>query len=129
MYIRPLKVGQLQLTNNLIQGPLAGYSCAPFRLITHRLGQPAYCTSEMISAKYLASRSSKPRRYLWQDPAEGLVSYQLSGDNPQDIAVATKIATDAGASLIDLNCGCPVAKIRAKGAGSKLLSEPNKITA
>ena len=129
MYIRPLKVGQLQLANNLIQGPLAGYSCAPFRLITHRLGQPAYCTSEMISAKDLIHRVVKPKRYLWKDPAEGLVSYQLSGDNPQDIALATKIVTDAGASLIDLNCGCPVAKIRAKGAGSKLLTEPNKIAA
>lgn len=127
MHIRPLKVGRLQLNNNLIQGPLAGYSCAPFRLITHRLGQPAYCTTEMISAKDLAHRSVKPKRYLWKDPAEGLVSYQLSGDNPQDIAAATKIVTDAGASLIDLNCGCPVTKIRAKGAGSKLLTEPNKI--
>jgi tRNA-dihydrouridine synthase B len=127
MHIRPLKVGQLQLANNLIQGPLAGYSCAPFRLITHRLGHPAYCSTEMISAKDLAHRAVKPKRYIWKAPAEGLVSYQLSGDSAKDLAVAARIVTDVGASLIDLNCGCPVAKIRAKGAGSKLLTEPSKI--
>lgn len=127
MYIKPLKVGHLQLTNNLIQGPLAGYSCAPFRLLTHRLGQPAYCTTEMLSAKDIARQAKLRKRYLWKEPAEGLVSYQLSGNDPADLASAAKIVTEAGADLIDLNCGCPVNKIRQKSAGSKLLSQPSKI--
>lgn len=127
MSIKHLKIGQLALNNNLIQGPLAGYSCAPFRLITYRYGQPAYCATEMISAKDLIKQQRK--RYIWKAPNEGVVSYQLSGNNPYELAEAAKIVTDAGANLIDLNCGCPVTKIRAKGCGSKLLSQPTKIAA
>jgi tRNA-dihydrouridine synthase B len=35
--------------------------------------------------------------------------------------------TDYGADLIDLNCGCPVQKIRSKGAGSGLLTDPARL--
>jgi len=103
---------------------LAGYSCAPFRLLTHRYGKPAFCCTEMISAKTLIHHPKVTRtRYTWKDPDEGKLCYQLSGEIPSDIALATKMVTDCGADLIDLNCGCPVTKIRAKGAGSKLLAD------
>lgn len=127
MLIKPLTLGKLVLSNNLIQGPLAGYSCAPFRLLTYRYGQPAYCVTEMISAKDLIRQPVKPKRYLWKDPAEGLVCYQLSGNEPSELAEAAKIVTDYGADLIDLNCGCPVTKIRAKNCGSRLLAQPQKL--
>jgi tRNA-dihydrouridine synthase B len=51
----------------------------------------------------------------------------LSANNPEELAQGTRIATDYGADLIDLNCGCPVKKIRSKKAGSHLLSDPQKI--
>jgi len=127
MYIKPLKIGSLEIRNNLIQGPLAGYSCAPFRKLVQRFGAPAYCTTEMISAKDLAHKATKLKRYIWKDPAEGLLCYQLSGHEPNDMAKASQIVTEAGADLIDINCGCPVTKIRSKGAGSRLLAQPEKI--
>ncbi len=127
MLIKPLKLGTLQLPSNLIQGPLAGYSCAPFRLVTHQYGKPAFCVTEMISAKDLMHRNPKPKRYLGKNPNEGLLCYQLSGNNPEFLATASALVSTAGADLIDLNCGCPVSKIRAKQAGSKLLTTPEKI--
>lgn len=129
MLIKPLKLGKLQLTSNLIQGPLAGYSCAPFRMITHQYGKPAFCATEMISAKDLVHRNPKPKRYLGKDPKEGLLCYQLSGNDPEFLAQATALVSEAHADLVDLNCGCPVGKIRAKPAGSKLLTTPEKIFA
>lgn len=129
MLIKPLQLGTLQLTSNLIQGPLAGYSCAPFRVITHKYGKPAFCVTEMISAKDLIHRQPKPKRYLGKDPEEGLLCYQLSGSDPNYLAQASELVSNHGADLIDLNCGCPVGKIRAKQAGSKLLTSPEKIHA
>lgn len=77
----------------------------------------------MISAKTLLHRNKQSnRRFIAKDPEEGPVCFQLSGSNPVELAEAVKIATDAGADLIDLNCGCPVNKIRSKGAGSSLLT-------
>ncbi len=129
MFIKPLQLGTLQLHSNLIQGPLAGYSCAPFRVIAQKYGDPAFCVTEMISAKDIMHRDPKPKRYLGKDPQEGLLCYQLSGNDPEYLGRAAALVSEHGADLIDLNCGCPVGKIRAKHAGSKLLTKPETIYA
>lgn len=119
-----LKIGSLTFDNHLIQGPLAGYSCAPFRVIAHRYGKPAYSCTEMISAKHLTASAQSRKRYLWKDPEEGFCCYQISGNSPDEVQQATSIVADAGADVIDLNCGCPVPKMRKKGVGSALLAKP-----
>lgn len=112
----------------MIQGPLAGISCAPFRFLAWKYSQPAFSCTEMISCKTLIYQSEQSRqRFVIKYPAEGPVSFQLAGNDPFEAAEATKIATDSGADLIDLNCGCPVKKIRNKGAGSSLLMNPKKL--
>jgi tRNA-dihydrouridine synthase B len=113
---------------NIIQGPLAGVSCAPFRLLTWEHGTPAFSCTEMISCKTLIYQPKASfERYVKKDPKEGPVCFQLSGNNPEELAEATKRVTDYGADLIDLNCGCPVNKIRGKGAGSSLLTNPKRL--
>jgi tRNA-dihydrouridine synthase B len=120
--VKPLKLGELTFPINIIQGPLAGVSCAPFRKLTWRYSQPAFSCTEMISCKTLLYQStSSQKRFIKIDPEEGSVCFQLAGNDPKELAEATKIVTTQGASLIDLNCGCPVKKIRRKGAGSNLL--------
>src|SRR4029079_13519419 len=85
------------------------------------------CT-EMISAKTLISQSKMlHQRLVKKYRSEGPVCFQLSANDPTELAEATRIATDYGADLIDLNCGCPVKKIRSKGAGSKLLTNTQKL--
>ncbi len=123
--IQPLNLGPLKFPINLIQGPLAGISCAPFRYLTWKYSQPAYSCTEMISCKTLIHQSKAlQKRFVTLDEREGPVSFQLSSNNPQELGEASKIVTEYGASLIDLNCGCPVKKIRSKGAGSSLLMQP-----
>jgi len=112
----------------MIQGPLAGISCAPFRRLVWQHSQPAFTCTEMISCKTLVQHSTtKMRRYIYKDPAEGPVCFQLSASDSNELAEAVKRATDYGADLIDLNCGCPVNKIRRKNAGSKHLSAPGRL--
>lgn len=122
--LKPLTLGNKTFPNNLIQGPLAGVSCAPFRALTWRYSQPAYSCTEMISCKTLIHQSNQAKhRYVSKDSEEGPVCFQLAGNDPQEVAEATKRVTDYGADIIDLNCGCPVNKIRSKGAGSRLLTD------
>ncbi len=124
-----LTIGKLALPTNVIQGPLAGYSCAPFRSLLWQHGAPAYTCTEMLSATDLACRAEQPLRYVYRDPCERLLCYQLSSHDPEPLKRAASIVTKAGADLIDLNCGCPVHKIRHKSAGSKLLQTPEKMYA
>lgn len=126
--IKTLTLGNKIFPNNLIQGPLAGISCAPFRVLSSRYSQPAFTCTEMISVKTLIDKpKSIQRRYLTVDPREGPVCFQLAGNDLEELAEAVKIVSDRGASLIDLNCGCPVKKMRKKGVGSSLLSQSSKL--
>lgn len=118
-----LTIGQKTFTNNLIQGPLAGVSCAPFRYLIWKYSQPAFIYTEMISCKTILYQPKLATRFLTVDPEEGPVCFQLSSQNPHELGEAVKRATELGATLIDLNCGCPVKKIRSKGAGSRLLAD------
>ena len=125
----PLTIGSLQLPNRLIQGPLAGYSCAPFRRLFSLFTPPAYSVSEMISAHDVVHRHPPDGRYLYRAPDEGKLCYQISGNNPELMANAAAILEHAGADLIDINCGCPKTKIRKKGAGSALAEKPEQLIA
>ena len=126
--IKPLTLGNTTFPVNLIQGPLAGISCAPFRSLTWRYSRPAFSCTEMISCKTIIHQPLQAKqRYISKDPAEGPVCFQLSGTDPVELAEAVKRVTAHGADLIDLNCGCPVKKIRSRGAGSKLLTNPTAL--
>jgi tRNA-dihydrouridine synthase B len=126
--IQTLHLKDREFPVNLIQGPLAGLSCAPFRRLTWQYSQPAFSCTEMISCKTLIHQPQiAQQRYIAKDSEEGPVCFQLSGNDVYELAEATKIATQHGADLIDLNCGCPVKKIRSRGAGSSLLTNTQKL--
>jgi tRNA-dihydrouridine synthase B len=126
--INPLQLGHATFPVNIIQGPLAGISCAPFRRLTWKYSKPAFSCTEMISCKTFLHQPEKSlQRFVTKAPDEGPVCFQLSANNPTELAEATQRVTHLGADLIDLNCGCPVNKIRSKGAGSSLLTQPLKL--
>lgn len=119
------QIGSLTLPHRLIQGPLAGFTCAPYRAQFAAFQRPAYCVSEMISAHDLLYR--QPPRFVSRDPAEAQLAYQLCGHDPDIMARAAEILAAMGADLIDINCGCPKTKIRKKGSGSALLANPDRL--
>lgn len=123
----PLQIGSLNIPHRLIQGPLAGYSCAPFRELFYQFTPPAYCVSEMSSAMDIINKHSKQSRYIYRSPIETKLAYQISGNDPEILAEAALQLQVQGADLIDINCGCPKTKIRKKGAGSALLEQPHKL--
>lgn len=120
----PFSIGSLQFPNRLIQGPLAGISTAPFRRLFYQFLSPAYTVTEMISAQDVITKHSVNSRYLYRASEEKRLCYQLSGVDPLILAQAALKLQHIGADLIDINCGCPKAKIRKKGAGSALMENP-----
>ncbi|MGA2654392.1 MAG: tRNA-dihydrouridine synthase family protein [Gammaproteobacteria bacterium] len=125
--IQTLTIKDKTFTSNIVQGPLAGVSCAPFRALTLTWGKPAFSYTEMISCYTLTHTNiQRQQRFIQKVPGETLC-FQLSANHPKELGLATKIVTDYGADLVDLNCGCPVKKIRSKKSGSFLLSDAGKI--
>lgn len=128
MSYQPIHIAGQDYRSPLVQGPLAGVSCAPFRELVWEHGNPAFTYTEMISCKTLIHQSKAAhRRFVYKSPEERALCFQLSANNPAELALGTRITHDYGADLIDLNCGCPVKKIRSKQAGSYLLSQPSLI--
>lgn len=117
----------ISFKKRLVQAPLAGYSCAPFRELAEFWGKPDFCCSEMLSAQHIYSKGMQRKRYTYKSPNEGLLCVQLAGEKPEVLAYAAQKALSWGADLIDLNCGCPKDKIRKKSLGSRLLENPERL--
>lgn len=124
MNVKKLTIGSLSFDSNVIQSPLAGISCSAMRRLSWRFGGLAYACTEMLSSHQLAKRIDRSPRYHHIAVDEGPVCFQLAGTCPNLMAKATVEAQRYGASLIDLNVGCPMPKIRCKGSGSTLLANP-----
>jgi tRNA-dihydrouridine synthase B len=103
--------------------PMAGVTNAPFRLICRESGA-RLLTSEEIDARAFAMGNGKTEALTLYLPEERPLVMQLLGNDAEVLAEAARRLEAAGADGIDLNMGCPVAKIVAKGQGSALMRDP-----
>lgn len=118
----------LLAAGNVVLGPMAGVTEAPFRAICKRMGAGLTCT-EMVSAKGLHYNpdSAVSRELLTLDPDETPAVVQIFGAEPGMMAEqAARIVAEHGPAVaaIDVNMGCPVSKVIAKGEGSALMRTP-----
>lgn len=118
-----LSLGRLRLRNGLWLAPMAGITNGPFRLLCAR-GGAGLVVTEMVSADSLRYGNRKSMKMLDITPGERPVAIQIFGSDPQAMALAAKLAEEAGADVIDINAGCPVKKVLKAGAGSALMKRP-----
>jgi len=103
--------------------PMAAVTNAPFRLVARECGA-GRLTSEEIDARGLVEGSARTAELASFLPEEHPIALQLLGGDPDVLAEAARRLEATGADAIDLNMGCPVAKIVAKGQGSALMRDP-----
>jgi nifR3 family TIM-barrel protein len=103
--------------------PMAAVTNAPFRLVCRECGA-GRLTSEEIDARALVLGSRTTEAIARSLPEERPIAMQLLGADPDVLAEAARRLEDAGADGIDLNMGCPVPKIVAKGQGAALMRDP-----
>lgn len=77
--------------------------------------------TEFIASDGLIREAAKSIKKLDIFDHERPMGIQLYGHNPESMVEAAIIAENAGPDLIDLNFGCPVRKIAARGAGAGML--------
>ena len=121
--IRPLRIGNVELENNLILAPMAGVTDLPFRLLCKEQGAALLCM-EMVSAKAILYKNRNTEALLTIDSREHPVSLQLFGSDPDIIAGIAHAIEDRPFDILDINMGCPVPKIVNNGEGSALMKNP-----
>jgi nifR3 family TIM-barrel protein len=100
---------------------MAGITNAPFRRLCRTFEPGGLFVSEMITARGLAERNDKTLRMARFAEDEPVRSIQLYGTEPLAIADAVRFLVDEQrADHLDLNFGCPVAKVTRKGGGAAL---------
>ena len=124
MYLHKLKIGNVELENNIILAPMAGVSDLPFRVICKKFGPSLVCT-EMVSSKALYYDSYKTKKMMNIESEKRPVSVQIFGSDPETMGFAAKEVSEF-ADIVDINMGCPAPKIVKSGDGSKLLLDLEK---
>ena len=119
MYIHKLKIGDVELENNLILAPMAGVTDKPFRIICKKFGPGLVCTG-MGSSRAMFHNDQKTKRLFDTEGEKRPVSFQIFGSDEETLAYATKYVSGF-ADIIDFNMGCPAPKVVKNGDGSRLL--------
>jgi tRNA-dihydrouridine synthase B len=110
----------------LVLAPMSGITDPSFRLLAREKGADL-CYTEMVSAEGLVRGNNGCSRLLEAYPTEGPLMGQLFGTDPAAMAEAACQVEDMGLAGVDINVGCPAAKIVKKGAGAALLREPRRL--
>jgi nifR3 family TIM-barrel protein len=122
-----LKIGDIELSNNVVLAPMAGVCNPAFRLIAKEFGCGLVC-AEMVSDKAILHGNRRTMDMLYVDEREKPLSLQIFGGDKESLVEAAKIVDQrTNADIIDINMGCPVPKITKCDAGAKWLLDPSKI--
>lgn len=121
---KKIKIGNLELQNNLLLAPMSGVNTYAFRKICKNYGCGLVST-EFYSANALA-RKPKLLNLIDIREDERPVSVQIFSGNTENIVKTVKLLQQK-ADIIDINLGCPAPKIMRQGAGAALLARLNKI--
>ena len=124
MYLKKLKIGKVELENNLILAPMAGVTDLSFRKICKEFGPGLVCT-EMVSSKAIFYDDSKTKLLMNTEGEKRPINMQIFGSDEETMGYAAKYVSEL-ADIGDVNMGCPAPKVVNNGDGSKLLLDIEK---
>lgn len=124
MYLKKLKIGNVELENNLILAPMAGVTDLSFRKICKEFEPGLVCT-EMVSGKAIFYDDSKTKLLMNTEGEKRPISMQIFGSDEETMGFAAKYVSNI-ADIVDINMGCPAPKVVKNGDGSKLLLDIEK---
>ena len=124
--MKQLKIGNVQLQNSYILGPMAGVTDLPFRLLCKEQGAGLVCV-EMVSAKGILYNNKNTESLLEIHPDEMPASLQLFGSDPKIVSEMAKKIEERPFAILDINMGCPVPKVVRNGEGSALMKNPKLV--
>ncbi len=122
-----MKIADIDLGERpVLLAPMEDVTDPSFRLICREQGA-AMVYTEFVSAEALVRDIKSTTRKLTIDDRERPVAIQIYGREPDAMVEAAKIVEEAQPDIIDLNFGCPVKKVAAKGAGAGMLRDIPKM--
>ena len=118
-----ITIGNVKIEKTCALSPMASVADRAYREICREYGA-SYLCSEMVSAKGLCYGGAGSLELCEVYDSERPYAVQLFGEEPEYMAKAVEIVNRFKPDIIDINMGCPVAKVVNPGGGSALMKTP-----
>jgi tRNA-dihydrouridine synthase B len=119
-----MRVAHLELGPGILLAPMEAVTDLPFRTVCEEQGA-ALTFTEFLSADALTRGAAKAVSRMWPSQGGRRFAVQIFGREPEVLARAAGMAAEVGASIVDINMGCPAKKVTAGLCGSALMREPD----
>jgi tRNA-dihydrouridine synthase A len=112
-------------SHRLCTAPMMDWSDRHCRFFFRLLSERAVVYTEMVTSGALIHGDVE--RHLRFHPAEHPVALQLGGSEPADLARCATLGQAYGYDEVNLNCGCPSARVQHGAFGACLMAEPQLV--
>lgn len=120
-----ITIGNLQIPTRYFLAPLAGYTHLAFRQVIRERGGLGLATTDLVQAVHIVHKHRKSFELIATNDVDRPLSVQIYGSKLHEMSHAAKVLQDQGYSAIDINMGCPMAKIVGTGGGARLACDAN----
>jgi nifR3 family TIM-barrel protein len=120
------RVGDIPIYGDAILSPMDGFSDWPFRSICRALGS-AMSYTEFVKAEFVVHALEHIADRFKYEEAERPVTFQIYGDDPDEVVEAALRVQDLHPDIIDINMGCPARTVVHGGAGVGMMRTPLRV--
>lgn len=126
---RPFQLGSVLVPSRFFLAPLAGYTSLAFRLAVREAGGLGLATTDLVNARSILEQRRRSFELAETCPDDQPMAIQIYGSKIDEMRQAARWAVDQGASVVDINMGCPVNKVVRGGGGSALMCQADSAIA
>lgn len=119
----PFTIGCRPIPSRYCLAPLAGYTHLAFRRALRELGGLGLATTDLVHATQLVSGSRHSLELVETHPDDRPLSVQIFSGRDEHLVKAAQWLEDHGYSGVDINMGCPMAKVNGQGGGARLMCD------
>ena len=119
----PIQIGNREISSRYFLAPLAGYTHLAFRRVIRELGGLGLATTDLVLASQLVAGSRKSRKLVATTDDDRPLSVQIFSGKVSELVKAARWLEDHGYLGVDINMGCPMAKINGSGGGARLMCD------
>ncbi len=119
----PIAIGGITIPSRFFLAPLAGYTSLAYRLAVRENGGLGLATTDLVNARAVLENRPRSAELSQTCPEDRPIAIQLYGHVIAEMVEAARRMVAQGATIIDINMGCPVRKVVKSGGGSALMCE------
>ena len=124
----PLSIGNVAIPSRFFLAPLAGYTSLAYRLAVRENGGLGLATTDLVNARAILENRRRSAELSQTCADDRPIAIQIFGNIISEMTQAARRMVDEGATIIDINMGCPVRKVVRGGGGSALLCDSGAAT-